>query len=57
MGTLAFLLYPVVCPSADRIELTNVNKKIGLLKNTLKLNESMQKNYDEILAKKQKNYA
>ena len=40
----------------DRIELTNVNKKITLLKNTLKLNESMKKNYEEILAKKQKNY-
>ncbi len=40
----------------DRIELTNVRKKITLLKNTLKLNESMKKNYEEILAKKQKNY-
>lgn len=40
----------------DRIELNNVRKKIALLKNTLKLNEDMQKNYEEILAKKQKNY-
>ena len=40
----------------DRIELSNVRKKIALLKNTLKLDEQMQKNYDEILAKKQKNY-
>lgn len=40
----------------DRIELSNVNKKVKLLKNTLKLNESMKKNYKEILAKKQKNY-
>ena len=40
----------------DRIELNNVSKKITLLKNTLKLNESMKKNYEEILAKKQKNY-
>jgi len=40
----------------DRIELNNVRKKIALLKNTLKLNEKMQKNYEEILAKKQKNY-
>ena len=40
----------------DRIELSNVNKKITLLRNTLKLNESIKKNYEEILAKKQKNY-
>ncbi len=40
----------------DRIELNNVDKKIALLKNTLKLNEAMQKNYDEILVKKEKNY-
>ena len=40
----------------DRIELNNVRKKIALLKNTLKLNEDMQKNYEEILEKKQKNY-
>jgi len=40
----------------DRLELTNVRKKIVLLKNTLKLNEKMQKNYEQILAKKEKNY-
>jgi len=40
----------------DRIELNNVRKKIALLKNTLKLNEDMQKNYTEILEKKQRNY-
>lgn len=40
----------------DRIELDNVQKKITLLQNTLRLNEAMQKNYDEMLAKKQRNY-
>ncbi len=40
----------------DRLELENIKKKIALLKNTLKLNEKMQKNYEEILSKKQKNY-
>ncbi|WP_345977520.1 HlyD family efflux transporter periplasmic adaptor subunit [Sulfurimonas sp. HSL3-7] len=40
----------------DRIELENVRKKITLLRNTLKLNEAMQKNYEEILAKKETNY-
>ena len=48
--------YVKIDDKLDRIELTNVNKKITLLKNTLKLNEAMKKNYDEILAKKQKNY-
>lgn len=48
--------YVKIDDKLDRIELTNVNKKIALLKNTLKLNESMQKNYEEILVKKQKNY-
>lgn len=49
-------VYVKIDDKLDRIELNNVNKKIRLLKNTLKLNETMQKNYDEILAKKQKNY-
>lgn len=40
----------------DRIELENVRNKITLLQNTLKLNEAMQKNYEEMLAKKQTNY-
>ena len=48
--------YVKIDDKLDRIELTNVSKKITLLKNTLKLNESMKKNYEEILAKKQKNY-
>lgn len=48
--------YVKIDDKLDRIELNNVNKKIALLKNTLKLNEEMQKNYDEILVKKQKNY-
>ncbi len=48
--------YVKIDDKLDRIELTNVDKKIALLKNTLKLNEAMQKNYEEILAKKQKNY-
>lgn len=48
--------YVKIDDKLDRIELTNVNKKIALLKNTLKLNEAMQKNYEAILAKKQKNY-
>jgi multidrug resistance efflux pump len=49
-------VYIKIDDKLDRIELNNVNKKITLLKNTLKLNESMKKNYEEILAKKQKNY-
>ena len=48
--------YVKIDDKLDRIELNNVSKKITLLKNTLKLNESMKKNYEEILAKKQKNY-
>ncbi len=48
--------YVKIDDKLDRIELTNVDKKIALLKNTLKLNEAMQKNYEAILAKKQKNY-
>ena len=40
----------------DRLELENIKKKIALLKNTLKLNKEMQKNYEVILSKKQKNY-
>ena len=40
----------------DRLELSNVRKKIALLKNTLKLDEQMHKNYEQILAKKKKNY-
>jgi len=48
--------YVKIDDKLDRIELTNVSKKITLLKNTLKLNESIKKNYEEILAKKQKNY-
>ena len=48
--------YVQIDDKLDRIELENVRKKIALLKNTLKLNEEMQKNYEEILEKKQKNY-
>ena len=40
----------------DRLELENIKKKVALLKNTLKLNKEMQKNYEVILSKKQKNY-
>ncbi len=49
-------VYVQIDDKLDRIELENVNKKIALLKNTLKLNEEMKKNYQDILAKKQKNY-
>ena len=48
--------YVKIDDKLDRLELSNVRKKIALLKNTLKLDEQMQKNYEEILAKKQKNY-
>lgn len=48
--------YVKIDDKLDRIELNNVNKKIALLKNTLKLNEAMQRNYEEVLSKKQKNY-
>ncbi|MDA3947418.1 MAG: HlyD family secretion protein [Helicobacteraceae bacterium] len=48
--------YVKIDDKLDLVELSNVNKKIALLKNTLQLNEAMKKNYDEILVKKQKNY-
>ena len=53
LGTKAYIK---IDDKLDRIELNNVKKKIVLLKNTLKLNKEMQKNYEEILVKKQKNY-
>ncbi len=49
-------VYVKIDDKLDRIELSNVHKKIALLKNTLKLNKEIQKNYEEILSKKQKNY-
>jgi len=48
--------YVMIDDKLDRIELGNVKNKISLLKNTLKLNEAMQKNYEEMLIKKRRNY-
>lgn len=48
--------YVKIDDKLDRIELDNVDRKITLLNNTLRLNEAMQKNYEEMLAKKQTNY-
>jgi multidrug resistance efflux pump len=48
--------YVLIDDKLDRIELESVRKKIVLLTNTLKLNEAMQKNYEAMLAKKQRNY-
>ena len=48
--------YVLIDDKLDRIELASVRKKIVLLQNTLKLNEEMQKNYEEMLVKKQRNY-
>ncbi len=48
--------YVQIDDKLDRIELTNVNNKITLLKNTLQLNEAMQNNYEKMLTKKQRNY-
>jgi len=53
LGTRA---YVQIDDKLDRIELESVRKKIVLLKNTLKLNEEMQKNYEAMLVKKQRNY-
>jgi len=48
--------YVLIDDKLDRIELESVKKKIVLLTNTLKLNEEMQKNYEAMLIKKQRNY-
>jgi len=48
--------YVLIDDKLDRIELESVKKKIVLLTNTLKLNEEMQKNYEAMLVKKQRNY-
>jgi len=40
----------------DQVELKSIESKVVLFENTLKLNESMLKNYEEMLQKKQTNY-
>ena len=48
--------YVKIDDKLDNIELSNVKNKITLLQNILALNETMEKNYDEMLVKKQRNY-
>lgn len=48
--------YIVIDDELDTIELKQNIEKVALLKSTLKLNETMVRNYEQILQKKQVNY-